>query len=600
VTKEDLQSLYLHEVHQFLDTSNDQLLKPHTNTPPTSTPEDGGTVSFSLQDFFQFLHYELRTHRNEEKFLQLLKELGDYVVKNYAPKPVVTEEDEECWKSYPPAVPSSERDIPRAPSLPPLPPNKPVVKPNKKMKQLFWTVIKPVNVYQTIWMDLEEVPVPWENSFDSLFSATQQVKKISAGGAGGGGDRKQSQKHVVTLFDGKRTQNVAIACGKLRKSPEELYELVLMLEPEELTGEMNDTIMNLLLPTTEEIGLVRSYLVSNMKLYDNARYSSSQTSVPVAVAAVAVSVGATSASVPAAEVSSAASDETVARDNLTEGLSVTAEGARETEQNPQEGETTTPGQEEEAPVVEMTNGGFDELEEERLRREAELNLINDLDYSGKLFAYFMNIPRLESRLRCHQIILTWNEEANVVTEQLQLVQEALSELTAPHSLSSFKLIFSTLLTIGNYMNGLTKRGQAHGYRLEILLKLKLIKQNEATRRHLLHFLITYIEEYLPSTSAAASGGDTSAEGATRKVEPFYSNWKAVWLMNKINMKNLETLFKEIKGSVDICRTEIELAEEIPDDQIREPLIEKLGMSLSLYPHSAHLLVSTLHSVSLSL
>lgn len=60
---------------------------------------------------------------------------------------------------------------------------------------------------------------------------------------------------------------------------------------------------------------------------------------------------------------------------------------------------------------------------------------------------------------------------------------------------SLKSLFAIILTLGNYMNGGNRdRGQADGFGLEILSKLKDVKSKDS-QITLLHFIIrTYIEQ----------------------------------------------------------------------------------------------------------
>lgn len=62
-----------------------------------------------------------------------------------------------------------------------------------------------------------------------------------------------------SLFESKRIQNVEIARSKLRRTVNELYELILFLDPIEFTQDIKEIIVNLLLPTDDELETIRSY-----------------------------------------------------------------------------------------------------------------------------------------------------------------------------------------------------------------------------------------------------------------------------------------------------------------------------------------------------
>mmetsp|Transcript_14411 Transcript_14411/g.21624 ORF Transcript_14411/g.21624 Transcript_14411/m.21624 type:complete len:1664 (+) Transcript_14411:117-5108(+) len=430
VAKEDVATIYASSVEDFVNGGGTSASGP----------------SMSAVDLANFLQYELKVHRNEGKLLGALKDITTYVVSNYAPRPVVEEEDVFAGRKYPLAVPDSSRPVPRAPPLPPMPPPKPVKTPTKKVKQLFWSKVKPVNVYNTIWEEVEEPELSWSD-LESQFAVATSRRRANIRSSVKGGSNATKK---VSLFDSRRTQNVAIACGKLRKTPEELFDLVIGLDPDELTADVNDTILNLLVPTTEELNVIRSY-----------------------------------------------------------------------------------------------NGEIDEL-----------------DFCGKLFYLFMDIERLEQRLITQRIMLSWFEQAEMVSEQLNIIIQSVTELAGEPCMGSLRTVMGAILSAGNYMNGATTRGQAHGYRLDTLLKVRNVKQTGPGRRTLLHFVIEQLSMLYPD------------------MPPFYSSWKSMWLAPKIFRESLEVVMKDLQLSLDNCMAEIEFAEELSSPSVKGPLIDRLGQFIT--------------------
>lgn len=414
-----------------------------------------------------FINYELKNHRNGGKLFAPLQDLAAYIHGHYAPRPVA-DDDEFDGSKHPRAVPQSDTPLPRAPPLPYVPEAKPIKKPNIKVKQLFWVPIKPANVVNTVWRDMDEPDVQWE-AFDTQFAAIQPRAKVQPRKSLTGSGQPTKPKQVA-LFDGKRTQNVAIACGKLKKSPEEIFDMALAMDPDELTTDVNDTILNLLLPTSDELATLKSYT----------------------------------------------------------------------------GE------------------------------------VEDLDFCGKLFSYFSEIDRLEQRLVSQRTMLNWFEQANVVFDQINVVNAAISEFNEDASINAFKTVLSVILSVGNYMNGGTRRGQVHGYRLELLLKLKDVKQTGG-RKTLLHFIVDHLSGEL-CTSSSGSGtavlaASTSVSDAESRVpwnNPFFSSWKHMWLATKVTMGSLEVLIRELQMSLEVCMQELEKAEEMENDRARLPLVERLS------------------------
>jgi len=164
-------------------------------------------------------------------------------------------------EAQPLAVPDSDRVIPRAPPLPTLPPEKTVQRTNVKMKQIFWNKIKPENVMHTFWDNvIEGGEVQWKSLEEKFGEVPVQRRRAIIRQTEENNDSVENTKQkVVNLFDSRRTQNVAIACAKLRKTPVEIYDIVCDMDPADLTLDVTEVILNLLLPTADEIACLRAY-----------------------------------------------------------------------------------------------------------------------------------------------------------------------------------------------------------------------------------------------------------------------------------------------------------------------------------------------------
>lgn len=425
VAKEDVSVMYATTITDILDPA-------------------GGVLPPDPVSLMRFIDLELKKHRNAAKLKHLMADIAEFVNVNYCPKEEEPEEEEEDAVKiiHPLAVPDSKRPIPQAPPLPFIPANKEPRIPNKKVKQLFWTKVKPVNVWKSVWEGMEEPELTW-TTLDAQFGEIVRRRKAIVSNADAAVDTKPK---LISLFDGKRTQNAAIACGKLRKSPEEIFDMIVNLDPDDLTQEINETILNLLLPTDEEIAALRAYTGS----------------------------------------------------------------------------------------------------------------VEDLDFCGRLFSYMTEVERLEQRLRVQHVMLSWHGEASVVFDQLNTIKLALEELNDLESLESFELILSCVLAAGNYMNGKSSRGQAHGFKLDILPKMRNIKQVSFGKKTFLHFIISQSHIHFPGHIA------------------FYEKWNFMWKSPKVILKNLENIMGELQTNLDICVSEIEATETIQNEQVRTPLLENLG------------------------
>lgn len=74
-----------------------------------------------------------------------------------------------------------------------------------------------------------------------------------------------SKPTTISLLDGKRTQNVLISAGRIRKTPEAMVSMAISLDPSQLTLELTE-IMQSLVPSAEEIASLRGFGGNVMEL----------------------------------------------------------------------------------------------------------------------------------------------------------------------------------------------------------------------------------------------------------------------------------------------------------------------------------------------
>ncbi|XP_012155322.2 protein cappuccino isoform X2 [Ceratitis capitata] len=127
----------------------------------------------------------------------------------------------------------------------------------------------------------------------------------------------------------------------------------------------------------------------------------------------------------------------------------------------------------------------------------ELELIKEaaqsdipLDYPEQFLLRISQISMSTERISCIVFQAEFDEAATVIARKLEVVTQLSQYLIESEDL---KLVFAIILTLGNYMNGGNRqRGQADGFTLEILGKLKDVKSKES-QTTLLHFIVrTYI------------------------------------------------------------------------------------------------------------
>lgn len=114
-----------------------------------------------------------------------------------------------------------------------------------------------------------------------------------------------------------------------------------------------------------------------------------------------------------------------------------------------------------------------------------------LDAPERFLLRLSQISSSSQRISCIVFQAEFDEQCTFVSRKLLIVKSLCEFLLENENL---KEVFSIILTLGNFMNGGNRqRGQADGFGLEILGKLKDVKSKDP-KITLLHFIVkTYIE-----------------------------------------------------------------------------------------------------------
>ncbi|KAJ9477578.1 BNI1-related protein 1 [Pseudozyma hubeiensis] len=125
----------------------------------------------------------------------------------------------------------------------------------------------------------------------------------------------------------------------------------------------------------------------------------------------------------------------------------------------------------------------------------ELSLVRDYDgdistlsKADQFFHEMLGIPRLAERLGCMIYMRKFELDLEELKPDLRTLKHAVDEINAS---AKFKAVLSTVLTIGNVLNASTFRGEASGFQLGDLLKLRDTKPVRANGEtpSLLHYVV---------------------------------------------------------------------------------------------------------------
>jgi len=109
----------------------------------------------------------------------------------------------------------------------------------------------------------------------------------------------------------------------------------------------------------------------------------------------------------------------------------------------------------------------------------------NLDKPEKFVLVMASIPKCTMRISVWLFKLTFFERTQELKPPLETCKRASKEIIESKSL---KMVLGSLIALGNYMNGGTRRGQADGFKIEFLPKFKDTK-DISNKRTLLEFAI---------------------------------------------------------------------------------------------------------------
>ncbi|XP_047493534.1 uncharacterized protein LOC125042112 [Penaeus chinensis] len=202
--------------------------------------------------------------------------------------------------------------------------------------------------------------------------------------------------------------------------------------------------------------------------------------------------------------------------------------------------------------------------------EGEINMIKaaneamadvPLDKPEQFLLDLSKINEFAERTACFTFQATFNEELGVIHGRIHMLQSTIDVLVASESI---KRIFGLILALGNYMNGGNRtRGQADGFGLEILPKIKDVKSKE-TGFTLLHFVVTkYIEKY------------EGEDAGTDKVQLPIPDPYVVERVSNLKFEDLESDLKDIEKNLKVCENRAEKVIAKSDEEHLQPFKDRM-------------------------
>ncbi|XP_068202042.1 uncharacterized protein [Palaemon carinicauda] len=202
--------------------------------------------------------------------------------------------------------------------------------------------------------------------------------------------------------------------------------------------------------------------------------------------------------------------------------------------------------------------------------EAEINMIKaqleaapdiPLDKPEQFLLDLSKVNEFAERSACFMFQATFAEELGIIHGRVDMMRSTMTLLMTSEQL---KKIFGLILALGNYMNGGNRtRGQADGFGLEILPKLKDVKSKDSGFT-LLHYVVNkYIERY------------EGEDAGTDKVEPPVPDPYVVQKVSTFKFEDLEADMNEIVKNLKVCENRAKKVIEKSDEEHLQPFKDRM-------------------------
>ncbi|KAK7066965.1 Fmn2p [Halocaridina rubra] len=202
--------------------------------------------------------------------------------------------------------------------------------------------------------------------------------------------------------------------------------------------------------------------------------------------------------------------------------------------------------------------------------EGEINVIRaqqeaapdiPLDKPEQFLLDLSKINEFSERTACFMFQATFAEDLGLIHGRVNMMQTTIELLMTSDRL---KKIFGLILAVGNYMNGGNRtRGQADGFGLEILPKLKDVRSKDSSFT-LLHYVVNkYIEKY------------EGADAGTEKVELPVPDPYVVEKVSNFKFEDMEADMKDIEKNLKICENRSEKVIKNSDKEHLQPFKDRM-------------------------
>ena len=197
----------------------------------------------------------------------------------------------------------------------------------------------------------------------------------------------------------------------------------------------------------------------------------------------------------------------------------------------------------------------------------------NLDKPEQFLLQLSKLDHFEERCSCIVFERTFQEIINELSVKLTLFGKVCDALT---NWSSIRNVLGIVLALGNFLNGGNMtRGQAEGFKLDILPKLKDMKTKDKQSSFLAYVVQVYIKEYVLSKEKESDEFDIDT-----LTLPFPEP-DSISQCSIVNFEDISEQLNAVKNDLDKCAENVrKVLESNPDEDVKiEPFKSKMGALL---------------------
>nr|XP_022901371.1 protein cappuccino-like isoform X1 [Onthophagus taurus] len=197
---------------------------------------------------------------------------------------------------------------------------------------------------------------------------------------------------------------------------------------------------------------------------------------------------------------------------------------------------------------------------ELIKSHLEANQSIPLDKPEQFLFDLSKISNFAERISCFMFQVEFDDSISTIEHTL-----ANMKLTSEFLMtnSSLKAVFAVILTLGNYMNGGNRdRGQADGFGLEILSKLRDVKSKDS-RVTLLHFIVRVCVKQIENPFAPNLSMPIPEPGDVERS-------------SSINFDDLNLKLNQLQKQLEACDNRIKKVIQYSKPEHLEPFQEKMA------------------------